>query len=174
MAKLFEHFFLKKGDKLIEDIAIKMMCTEDNSPDPEMEISDVEILEDIKRVENIEATDRDGRTLLINAAFYGREAVVKYLLSKGANTDAADNDGYTALHAASQEGFAEIVDCLIAAGATVNAVDSAGNTPLIVARHRSVIEILARNGADAKIKNNKGISANDMFKNYPDILSLFE
>lgn len=176
MAKLFGSRLFRKGDKIIEDIALKMMCTEEEAPefDPGMVVSDEEILDDLKGVKDLEARDRDGRTLLINAAFYGRKSAVEWLLRNGANVAATDYGEFTALHAAAQEGFDDIIELLIAAGAPINARDDNGNTPLIISEYRSAIEILARNGADANIKNNHGISARDMFENYPDILSLFK
>ena len=48
------------------------------------------------------------------AAYYGREAVVEMLLTKGANVDLADGDGDTALMNAKSQGHTGIVAMLSA------------------------------------------------------------
>ena len=82
-----------KLKNIIEKIAISMMDNE--------RYSDNDIINMIADVSDIEDTDRDGRTLLINAAAYKRTDVIKFLIGKGADVNACDKAGFTALHMAS-------------------------------------------------------------------------
>lgn len=163
----------KKEYSEVYSISLDMVCTEDEVPSPELAISDDAILERVKNVKDIEEKDIYGRTLLINACFYGRLSTVEYLLSQGANVDATDINLYTPLHAAAQESHLEIMELLIKANADINAADSNGNTPLMVCVTKPPVRLLAKYGANADIKNIKGISARDVFQAYPDLLELF-
>lgn len=51
-------------------------------------------MSDILFAQDVEVRIRDGRTLLINTAFYGREQVAAFLLKLGANVNAKDRRNY--------------------------------------------------------------------------------
>ena len=76
------------------------------------------------------ATDDEGSSPLIRAAFWGNVADVRALLASGANIQAADEDSDTALHFAAREGHAAVVSALLAAGADDAATNAFGDTPL--------------------------------------------
>ena len=71
-------------------------------------------------------------TPLMQAASYGHENNVAYLLKKGAQVNYADHQGATALYCAARRGNARIVTDLLQAGATINAMASGKSTPLWV------------------------------------------
>lgn len=163
--------------ELVEKIAMLMMANSERSMDESEVVPEVVILKILSTLENLEAVDRDGRTLLINAAFYGREASLRYLLERGANIYAADHNGFTALHAAVQESRLEIVKYLLEKGADPNAQDAFGNTPLQRLNHAQPKELyilLLSHGADPDIPNNYGISTRDKNAAYPDILEVID
>ena len=159
----------QQGRKIIEDIALRMMRSEI----PEREL--------IARIEaeatDLANTDRDGRTLLINAAFYGRYEIARWLLANGADINAQDHHGYTALHAAVQERKLDVILLLLRHGADVNAKDAFGNNPIMrtnQATPTEILRILLRNGADPDQKNNFGVSYCDTNLAYPELLRLIE
>lgn len=95
---------------------------------------------------NINATDEDGETALMEAADSrrGTEAV-RVLIANGANVNLADEDGETALMRAADEGNSATVQLLLQAGANPNARDDDGETALDKAqdeRHREVVDLL--------------------------------
>lgn len=99
---------------------------------------------------NINATDEDGETALMDAADDRNSEVLKLLIANGANVNLADEDGETALMKAADEGRSENVKLLIQAGANINAIDEDGETALdkaIDERNREVIHILQSAGA---------------------------
>lgn len=146
---------------LIEKLVVKMRDVDEHI-----------LLSEIDRIGDLEQTDRDGRTLLINAAFYGKEMLVGTLLARGASINTADRTGFTALHAAVQESHVRIVEALLNAGADVNAQNAFGNTPIWLLKPtapRSLVELLLNHGADPSIKNNYGVSVVDKMTAYPEI-----
>ncbi|MEA5153329.1 ankyrin repeat domain-containing protein [Raineyella sp.] len=78
----------------------------------------------------LEATTRDGTTLLMLAAFYGNTESVAALVARGAKLDVVDNRGRTALSGAIFKGEERVARLLLAVGAnpdlgTPNARDTA-------------------------------------------------
>jgi hypothetical protein len=63
----------------------------------------------------------DDFTPIYRAAERGREAIVAYLLDKGANVNDTDAIGQTPLHTAAQHGHLEVVQLLIKRGARIDA-----------------------------------------------------
>jgi ankyrin repeat protein len=81
----------------------------------------------------IHARDADGSTALHCATWKGRQAVVTFLLSAGADVNIHSHNehwGTTPLHAAAHANQAAIAQMLIENGADVNAQDKDGKTPL--------------------------------------------
>ena len=99
---------------------------------------------------DVNASDHEGATPLMAAAFAGHAEVVRSLLHKGANVNAVDKDGHTALMCAAVAGHVKVVEVLLDAGADVNARDSKGRTALDHARkhkHREVVRLLRKHQA---------------------------
>lgn len=161
-------------DNLFNDIVFAMGETSDSGLDLQDIVSDQEIISGIKKLHNLEEKDFDGRTLLINAACYGRVNVVRYLLDKGCSIEVQDSAGFTALHAAVVSGSVETVKVLLEKGANPNSKNVFGNGPLMVGNLTTtpeIFEVLVANGADPTQCNQYGISAIDMFSGSPEILS---
>ena len=77
-----------------------------------------------------DAVDKNGRTPLYFAAFYGYANVTLTLLKKDAKVDESDNHRRTPLHVAAKNNHRTVLMALLKAGADVNAVDVDGRTPL--------------------------------------------
>lgn len=157
---------------LFTTIVLDMSCT-----DEEWEfVSDTDIISRIQGIDDLEQKDRDGRTLLINAACYGRADVVNYLLRRGSDVCAKDNLGFSVLHAGVMSNDIKTVKSVLEAGADANEKNQFGNTPVMVANlltDLKIFRVLIDNGADPDQKNNYGISAFDMFSCSADILTIF-
>ena len=80
---------IKKIDYVIDDISIKMMQQENGR----YLVSDSEIINMMDTLKDINAIDRDGRTLIIHAVFYDRDCLFDYLLKRGANLLIGDKKG---------------------------------------------------------------------------------
>ncbi len=81
----------------------------------------------------VHATDKEGSTLLHQAAWKGFEDVAKVLIDFGADVNAQDDRphrGGTPLHAAAHGNRRAVAALLIARGADVHARNSEGRTPL--------------------------------------------
>lgn len=110
----------------------------------------------------IDATNGDGITALMNAASGGRDGMVRLLLEYGAKVDRADTDGWTALMYAAAGGHWSAVKELIEAKATVDAASKKGWTPLGLALYNgrgSASEKLIAAGAKMPEKAPNGLNA---------------
>jgi ankyrin repeat protein len=102
---------------------------------------------------DLEARDRHGATLLMDAIGMDELKFVNNLLARGADVKAVDLDGNTPLHKA---GFVEYAELLLAKGVYVDARNKAGQTPLMVAKHVKIAEVLIRSGAQVNAQDNEG------------------
>ena len=75
--------------------------------------------------ENVNTTDRLGRTLLMHAAGDKRVDLVRELVRREADIDLQDKEGYSALHLAASAGDLEIVGLIVKKGATVESIGTA-------------------------------------------------
>jgi ankyrin repeat protein len=79
---------------------------------------------------DIDIADKDGKTSLAVAAFFGHAAVVNSLLERGANANSQNKFGETPLHWAVTYGYEEVIRNLLENGVQVNLRNSVGEAPL--------------------------------------------
>lgn len=109
------------------------------------------------------ATNADGYTPLILAAYRGNNEVAKFLVESGANIDAVSGMG-TALMASVVKGNDEMVKFLLERKANPNLADGNGSTALLYAvmfKKHGIATQLIKAGANAEHKDNRGQSAID-------------
>ncbi|MGL4942884.1 MAG: ankyrin repeat domain-containing protein [Thermoguttaceae bacterium] len=107
----------------------------------------------------IETKNSDGVTPLHWAAGFGNAAIVKFLVSKGADTKVVER-GITLLHIAAENKDVEVAKFLISQGVDVNAKaeEDGGSTPLHAAVEEGNIEVvkfLVSQGADVNAKGGR-------------------
>jgi len=114
----------------------------------------------------IQAADRDGRTVLINASCYNNLELIEWALKNGADINHQDKGGFTALHFAVQEQYLEVVNFLIKNNITIDLQDKYGNTALWRAVMNGVsneiIAILLKNGANPNLQNKSEVAPIDL------------
>ncbi|KAM9304766.1 ankyrin repeat and SAM domain-containing protein 6-like [Gastrophryne carolinensis] len=114
----------------------------------------------------VDCTDEDGNTGLQLAAGGGHEALVRFLLRKGACVDSRNHYGWTPLMQAARSGCGPVALLLLENGADVNAQNRLGASVLTVASrggHANVVKHLLESGAfvdnydhfDVNIMNSK-------------------
>jgi len=108
-----------------------------------------------------------GLTPLAVAVQFGKEAIVKLLLSKKANPNIPSQDKFHIypLHTAVQGHFDQITKILIQAGAQVNVQQKNLNTPLHLAAYNGHIDfiiLLLEQGANVGLKNELQQTAADI------------
>jgi uncharacterized protein len=116
----------------------------------------------LRRGDNPNFVDPDGRTPLDYAAEHGNTEIIKMLLDGGARIDYRDKFGSTALHWAAERGHAEAVEMLVAAKAPVDAQNRQGISPLMLAASgdkAEVVKLLLKAGADPKKQDYTGRDA---------------
>ena len=108
-----------------------------------------------------------GFTPLGIATHFGKEDVVRFLLTAGADANIYSQNGYNVypLHAAVGSAFVNITKMLIEVGAEVNVFQSSRTTPLHLASQNGDIELiilLLEHGAHVEAKNDMGKTAADL------------
>ena len=108
--------------------------------------------------------NQGGPILLSEAAFNGRDHIVRYLLEHGADLDKRGRFSSSALHWACRNGHLDVVKTLLSKGADIEAEDESGWTPLVRAAmngHSSVVEKLILTGAPSLVhhKDREGHTA---------------
>lgn len=92
----------------------------------------------------IEATDTNGRTALIEAAWGGYLEIVTMLLKHKANINATDASGFTALMRATEVQELPTITLLVKSGANINTHGNVrGSTPLMLAAENGNTKILS-------------------------------
>ncbi|KAJ1731430.1 hypothetical protein LPJ61_002543, partial [Coemansia biformis] len=111
------------------------------------------------------ARDKAGQTKLHRACSVGDLEQTVALISQGADVNTKDNAGWTPLHEAALEGHNAVAVALLRRGADFTARGFGGDTPLHDAcanGHVDVVRSLLIVGADTTLKNNKGVTSEDM------------
>jgi len=110
----------------------------------------------------LQATEKDGLTLLHIAALQGHVPLVELLATMGANVNAMGARREAPLHLAAIHGHTEVARILIEHGADVNARGQKGETPLHFAAvygHTDLAELLIQKGTHITLKNELGMTA---------------
>eukprot|EP00903_Cladosiphon_okamuranus_P016883 g15565.t1 len=116
----------------------------------------------VKHGADVNVTDEQGVTILIQAAHRGMLVICELVVDK-VDVAATSDDGITALIAAASEGHAGIVELLLGkAKADPDAKDKDGTTALMAASvrgHKDVVDALLRHGANVDQQNLDGHTA---------------
>jgi ankyrin repeat protein len=113
---------------------------------------------------DVDGRDTEGKTAMINAAWRGRDEIVKILLDRGADIEIPDNRARTPLIWGAINGRGGIVLPLIDAGADPGRTDKGGVSALMRAAwngHLEVVDHLLKGGADPAQRDEKGLTALD-------------
>jgi ankyrin repeat protein len=99
-----------------------------------------------------------GLTPLMGAVQYGSDAMILFLLEKGAKVNARDKSGNTALLLAARHRPRSVVEALLAHGAEINARNKKGETALSRAAegNNDVLKLLLERGADIDAARDNG------------------
>lgn len=115
---------------------------------------------------NVNLPNAKGETPLMMAAIKGQVDLAKALIARGADVN---RQGWTPLHYAvstpSEDGSdVKMLALLLDKHAYIDAASPNGTTPLMLAAQygtRSAVQELIKQGADAKLKNQQGLTATD-------------
>ena len=115
---------------------------------------------------NVNQPNSKGETPLMMAAIKGQVELAKALIARDADVN---REGWTPLHyavsAPSEDGSdLKMVALLLQHHAYIDAASPNGTTPLMMAAQygtRSAVELLIKEGADPKLKNQQGLTATD-------------
>ena len=122
-----------------------------------------EVLEHVLReAPDLENSDSEGQTALMEASRLGRIENVRLLLEAGASVDTEDALGRNALSYTADSASHEVLNLLLEAGASTLHQESDGWTALMSATHwrrRSSVTKLIHNGADVNAVSRGGNSA---------------
>jgi uncharacterized protein len=102
---------------------------------------------------DVNATQADGSTALLWAAYHGQVEAARWLLDAGAAVDATNRYGLSALAQAATVGDAQMIELLLAAHADANAAMPEGDTALMLAaRSGSAPAVQALLAAGARVE----------------------
>ena len=105
-----------------------------------------EFKEELRKIDNLNTSKIDGKTVLHIVSAAGKIDFVKYLIEiKKADINAKAYNGGTALHLAAMYGHVNMVELLLEKGAKIEAKDNGGDTALHYAAdygHLNVVKCL--------------------------------
>jgi ankyrin repeat protein len=110
---------------------------------------------------NIESRTPQDESPLMMAALRGQTEVVRKLIARDADVN---KTGWTPLHYAATSGHLEIIELLLENHAYIDAESPNGTTPLMMAAQYgspAAVKLLLEAGADASLKNQRGLGAID-------------
>jgi ankyrin repeat protein len=104
---------------------------------------------------DVNASQPDGSTALLWAAYWNDQKAVEALLAAGANVNASNREGFTALSQACTNGNAPMVETLLKAGSDANSFQAEGQTALMTAAragNAEAVKMLLDHGAEVNAK----------------------
>lgn len=110
----------------------------------------------LKHNANINSTDKEQSTPLLNACLYGWGDVVNVLLGYEVIMNQKDTFGNTPLHLAAYNGYFGICSTILKRGADVDSANNMQETPILVAAyegHKNVVQLLLQHNAAADTIN---------------------
>ena len=110
---------------------------------------------------NIELRTPQDESPLMMASLRGQTEIVRKLIARDADVN---KTGWTPLHYAATSAHLEIIDLLLENHAYIDAESPNGTTPLMMAAQYgspAAVKLLLESGADASLKNQRGLSAVD-------------
>ena len=110
---------------------------------------------------NVEARTPQDESALMLAALKGHLVLARKLIARGADVN---KTGWTPLHYAATHGQLEIMVLLLEHHAYIDAESPNRSTPLMMAAHYgtpAAVKLLLDQGADAKLRNQLGLTAMD-------------
>ncbi|KKK18230.1 hypothetical protein ARAM_002978 [Aspergillus rambellii] len=108
---------------------------------------------------DLEARDLVGRTPIANAAYLGREEMVRLLLANSADRESKDSDNQTPLALAACEGRGRILKLLLDNGAALESKDRLGQTAVSWAAEcgqLASVQLLLARGAAVETRDSSG------------------
>lgn len=108
---------------------------------------------------DVNALTREGESALMIAAIRGERALAEKLIAKGADLN---KTGWAPLHYAASAGHTGLISLFIEHHAFIDAESPNGTTPLMMAAMYGTdqaVQLLIREGADANMKNQQGLTA---------------
>ena len=110
---------------------------------------------------NVESRTPQDESPLMMASLRGQTEIVRKLIARDADVN---KTGWTPLHYAATSAHLEIIDLLLENHAYIDAESPNGTTPLMMAAQYgspAAVKLLLESGADASLKNQRGLSAID-------------
>jgi uncharacterized protein len=110
---------------------------------------------------NVESRTRQDESPLMMAALRGQTEIVRKLIARDADVN---KTGWTPLHYAATSARLDIIELLLENHAYIDAESPNGTTPLMMAAQYgspAAVKLLLEAGADASLKNQRGLGAID-------------
>jgi len=122
---------------------------------------------------DVNRLNRQGESALMLAALKGQIQIAEKLVQRGADVN---KTGWTPLHYAASGSHLKILALLLENNSYIDAESPNGTTPLMMAAmygSLAAVKLLLQEGADAKLKNQRGLTALDFAQqgNRPDAVN---
>lgn len=123
------------------------------------------IKNNINNIKFFNILDKDKKTALHKAAFYGREDALRTLIAHKADLNSVDRKGVSALHIAVHKNYPTCMEILLEKNANPSLVDKSGWTPLHYSAYKNrlaLCEALISSNVDIMIRDKNNNSAIDI------------